>query len=453
MSARFRIRTPSGQELSFASLDVFREFVRSGDLSPDDVVYDAETREWSSARTHPVVLEIEEASEEANEAGGAAATASGIDEPSAESAASPDMDDIGLDLAPAPSQLSPEEQAAAFVAKMAAERAADLSLDGGLPIQGFNVEQGAPTLADPVSERPPEPPPPAPAPYDAPVEEDPFRRERPAARVEPERKAPGPSRAPPRVRSSGAGRKYVPVAVLVLGVIGGVIYFGPALLAPQATEGSDPEEVVTPSPPAPIIPATEEAVRARASERFLAATQAQLRGLAPIPQTWLSGRYLATPSDYAHVREVWQAYVTTMREVRAGEEERYRAAYLRALDDAGVQGPARATRLSAGMSQFQNGAAARNRHYDNVESLATVAVGGHDELVEAEGRILYEPATGQRVSADPVIEAVGRTAADQALLEEILDAILAELQGEGGAGTAPNVREWVYGGLLDAVTN
>src|SRR5688572_20792428 len=128
MSARFRIRTPSGQELSFASLDVFREFVRSGDLSPDDVVYDAETREWSSARTHPVVLEIEEASEEANEAGGAAATASGIDEPSAESAASPDMDDIGLDLAPAPSQLSPEEQAAAFVAKMAAERAADLSL-------------------------------------------------------------------------------------------------------------------------------------------------------------------------------------------------------------------------------------------------------------------------------------------------------------------------------------
>ena len=110
-------------------------------------------------------------------------------------------------------------------------------------------------------------------------------------------------------------------------------------------------------------------------------------------------------------------------------------------------------RLAAGMSQFRDGAAARNRHYDRVEALATVAISGHDALVEAEGRILYEPATGPRVSADPVIEAVGRTPADQALLEEILDAILTELQGEGGAGTAPNVRDWVYDGLLDTVTN
>ena len=232
-----------------------------------------------------------------------------------------------------------------------------------------------------------------------------------------------------------------------------MIYFGPELVSPPATEGSDHDPVVAPSPPAPVIPATEVAVRRRASERFLSATQAQLRGLQPIPQTWLSGRYLATPSDYAHVREVWQTYLTTAREVRAGEEERYRAAYLRALDDAGVQEPERATRLAGGMTQFRNGAAARSRHYDRVETLATVAVSGHDELVEAEGRILYEPATGPRVSADPVIEAVGRTRDDQALLDEILDAILKELQGEGGAGTAPNVREWIYGGLLDAVTN
>jgi len=77
----------------------------------------------------------------------------------------------------------------------------------------------------------------------------------------------------------------------------------------------------------------------------------------------------------------------------------------------------------------------------------------HDELVDAEGTILYEPASSPAISADPVIEAVGRTPADQELLEGVLDAILAELQGEGGAGTGANVREWVYGGLLDAVAN
>ena len=56
MSVRFRIRTSQGQEISFASHEMFAEFVRSGDLSPDDVVYDAETHEWSSALTHPLML-------------------------------------------------------------------------------------------------------------------------------------------------------------------------------------------------------------------------------------------------------------------------------------------------------------------------------------------------------------------------------------------------------------
>jgi hypothetical protein len=202
-----------------------------------------------------------------------------------------------------------------------------------------------------------------------------------------------------------------------------------------------------------VIPATDEAVTGRAEERFLTSTQTLLRGLEPIPQTWLTGRYLATPSDYAHIRDIWARYAETIREVRAGDEERFRAAYLRALDDAGVQEPARSTRLASGLAAFQRGAGARNAHYERVEALATVAMGAHDALLAAEGTILYEPATGPTVSSDPVIEAVGRTSADQARLEDILDAILAELQGEGRAGTAANVREWVYDGLLDAVTN
>jgi hypothetical protein len=246
--------------------------------------------------------------------------------------------------------------------------------------------------------------------------------------------------------------KYAPFVILALVVAGVGVYFGPDIFAPAATEGSDPDPVDQPGP-TPVIPATDDALRGRASERYLSTTQTLLRELEPIPQAWLSGRYLAAPSDHPSVRDVWQAYLETIREIRAGDEERYRAAYGRALDDAGVQEPARATRLTMELTRFQGSAADRNAHYDRVERLATVAISAHETLVAAEGRILYEPATGPRVSNDPVIEAVGRTPDDQALLDEILDAVLGELRGQGGPGTATNVREWVYEGLLDAVTN
>jgi len=447
MSARFRIRTPTGQELSFASLDVFREFVRSGDLSPDDVVYDAETREWSSARTHPVVLEIELAAEESAGAAsdeGAEATApheATADEPAGVEESTPTfaMGDIGLDLAPEPSQLSPEQEAEQFLAQLEAERVSDLSASEGVQIQSFTMEQSEPppTLAPapPISPPPAEPAPRA------------FRPERTVAA--PARRAPAAEPKPSPVW------KYASLAVLAVAVAGVGLYFGPGIFAPAASEGSDPApEPVTAQPaPTPVIPATDDAVLGRASERYLTSTQALLRQLEPIPQAWLSGRYLAEPSDHPHVRDVWQTYLGTIREIRAGDAERYRVAYGRALDDAGVQEPARTTRLASGLTRFQASAAARNGHFDRVERLATVAISGHDALVAAEGRILYEPATGPRVSNDPVIEAVGRTPADQALLEEILDAILGELRDGGGPGTASSVREWVYEGLLDAVTN
>ena len=447
MSARFRIRTPQGQELSFASVDVFREFVRSGDLSPDDVVYDAETREWSPARTHPVVLEIELEAEEGGEARPAPAERASASEPPDEPPPTVTIGDIGLDLAPAPDQLTPEQEAAAFIGKMEAERAADLTFEDA--IQSFTME---PSLPPPVVEPPPAPkPPPPPRPAPTPrYELEPIEREEPRRR-----EAPARAEAPPRKRASSpsSARKYAPFVILLVAVAGGVVYFGPELFAPTASEGSNTPQDPEVEAPAPAIPATDEALRTRAQERFLTSTQAALRQLQPIPQAWLGGRYLSGPSDYTYIRDIWQTYLATIRDVRAADNDRYRAAYERALDDAGVDGAARATRLSSGMNEFQRDAPAREAHYDRVERLATVAMRGHDELVGAEGTILYEPASSPAISADPIIEAVGRTPADQELLEEVLDAILAELQGEGGAATGRNVREWVYGGLLDAVAN
>ena len=47
---------------------MFEDFVRSGDLSPEDLVYDAESGSWAPSRTHPIVLDIEYEKEEAEEA-------------------------------------------------------------------------------------------------------------------------------------------------------------------------------------------------------------------------------------------------------------------------------------------------------------------------------------------------------------------------------------------------
>jgi hypothetical protein len=202
-----------------------------------------------------------------------------------------------------------------------------------------------------------------------------------------------------------------------------------------------------------LIPSTEEALRARARERFLTATQAELRDLDQVPGVWLRGVYLAAPSDYPAVRAVWEEYLATIREVRARDDERYQAAYLRALEDARVADSVRTTRLATAGAAFRAAAPRRAVHYDRVEALALAAIQGHDALVRAEGTIAYQPATGPAVSADPVIEAVGRSREAQALLDQVLDLILGHVHGAGGPGETANVREWVWDGLLDAVAS
>lgn len=456
MSARFRIRTAQGQELSFASREIFAEFVRSGDLAPDDVVYDAETREWSSARTHPVVLQIELEAEEV----GATVSDEGREEDDAGSSdAEEDAEgeligepeepegvaDIGLDLAPMPQGLSPEEEAAAFVAKMEAERASDLDHEAEPSIETFMMDPVSRTVGAEGTGPPPSTPPEGRRGSRGSERE---ARPRPRRAPKPKKKPKPPKR---RKARSSAGRKLAPFMILAVAVVAAAVYLGPDLLAPTQSDGTAAADTM-PSEAPPLIPDTEEALRQRAQERYLSSTQALLRDLAPIPDVWLHGQYLAAPSDYPRVREVWESYLTTIQQVRAGDEERYRAAYLRALDDARIQGSSRTLRLTSATADFRSDSTARAAFYDRVESLATVAVQGHDALVEAEGTISYEPAAGPRVSADPVIEAVGRNAEAQALLDRVLDSILVQLHADDGPGESRNVREWVWDGFLDAVT-
>lgn len=460
MSARFRVRTSGGQELSFASEQVFAEFVRSGDLSPDDVVYDAETKEWASARTHPVVLQIQLAEEEEvaeRDAGGEAPPAESrraVDPSLPEASESfPPVLDIGLDLAPAPQSLSPEEEARLFVAKMEAERASEIASGDDANRLGLRMEQGASGLleAPPLPPSTREVPPALASRVCPPVEPAPREPEPPHPAV---RAAPAP---PKRKRGAGAAWRYAPFVILAAAVAVAAAYFGPELFGPAGGTGAaareqPPGEPIPPASPA-LIPDTEEALRARARERFLAATQAELRGLDEIPDVWLRGAYLAGPSDYPAVLAVWEEYLATARAVRAGEVERYRSAYARALEDARVADTLRARRLERATAAFLEGAGSRAAHWNRVEALALAAIQGHDALLRAEGTIAYQPAAGPVLSRDTVIEAVGRGPEAQALLDQVLALVLARLRVEGGPGQAANVREWVWTGFLDAVAH
>ena len=459
MSVRFRIRTSAGQELSFASHEMFEDFVRSGELSPDDLVYDGDTASWAPARTHPLVLEIEYEKEETDAA--AAASGTGADEGLEES--NDAIDPLSFDLAPI-EEKAPSDESRAFVEKLEAEREADLDFGGshGAPtIEGLTSENSG-SLAGmlkpvPAAPRPPPTPPrPEPAERAKRPERSPRRSHERSAHTPATIRREGPDSSEPK--GSGAGR-WVGLMVVAAG-LGGLAYVGYGALGPQPFEatGDGPELQAEPAPiepvpprptPEPVIAATETAIRARARERFLTNTQIQLRDLQPVPDAWAGGQYLAMPTEYPEVVDVWQSYVATIRAVRAGDRERYRLAYVAALDDAAIEGGARVARLSGALKDFDASREWREAHFGRVEALATAAIQSHNALVEAEGLILYDPGSG---GAELGAGTTARDADAQLLLDQVLDLLTSTLDAGGlGPHEGARVREWVWDGFLDAV--
>ena len=507
MSVRFRIRTPAGQELSFATLEVFENFVRSGDLSPDDLVYDAEDGSWSPARTHPMVLEIEYQEEEAaaasepeepepdspepveaeaedpsfglslapeqpgsgddtSERAGESDGSLDEESPDDPSVASAPDGALGLDLAPAV-EFSEEEATRAFVQRMEAEREASLDYGARSGVQGVSMDDSS-TLGDMLTPAPPPSTGARPARTPAPGPDSTRRTVSETPRPEPR---PGTAKTGGKGKttktskaagtSGGGGFLRFLILVVVLGVVGAGGYFGYQSF--QSVEDAEPEPAapVEPLPVAPepepqptrepIIAQTESAIRERAQERFLTSTQTALRDLPPIPETWATGPYFSVPSDYSDVVEAWGRYLTTIRSVRAGERGRYEDAYDRALDDAAIAQNEREARRTAALEEFGASEAERSAHYDRVEALASAAIRSHEALVESEGLILYEPASGGGSGMGAGV--YGRDDEADLLLAQVVELLTVSLDGGGlGPGDGANVRSWVWDGFLDAAT-
>lgn len=508
MSVAFRIRTQAGQELSFASRRAFEDFVRAGDLSPEDVVYDAETGSWSSALTHPIVLEIQyEEEEEARSEDGAAVEAAqeeaagdeapeaddddeADDEAEDEAAADGESDlglslapaqavraksddvvdpsvpeierefsppvepavpdaesdpedegDLGLDLAPE-EEVTAEEASRAFVEKMEAERAATFDF-GGADDAAFGslTMENRGSMADMISAAPSE-------------DREPVEKPRPKPR--PKRRPP----PPPKKKSGGAGKVVAGVVVVV--VLGGAAYFGlratsaePELVEPADTVVEPIAVEPDPDPgPQPVIATNESAVRARAQERYLARSQSSLRNLQPIPDVWSTAEYFTAPSAHADVLQAWEAVLVAVRTMRAGDRDRYVQAFEVALDDAVIRGEQRDERRGRALADFDSAAPVRAAHFDRVEALASAAIQSHNALIEVEGLILIDPSGASGIQDGIGEGAYGRDEDSQLLLDQVVDVLDATLNADGeGPGSGPNVREWVWGGFLDAVTS
>ena len=253
MSVRYRIRTPEGQELSFATRDAFEEFVRSGDLSENDLVYDAQDGSWCSARTHPTVVAIEdEQAEGAPEGASQALPAVGApSDPTAQPEAPVELEpgvdaDLDLDLALAP-ELSAEEASRHFVKRMESERRTSIEFGESSRVEGLSMDDAS-TLGDMLT----------PAPVTLPqsgrgsrvvVSEDAVQRHggenvgRPSRQHASPRTAHG-SRAPGKKRGGRVIR--VLIVFILVGALAAAVYFGaPMLQKARATDSDQPTPLET----------------------------------------------------------------------------------------------------------------------------------------------------------------------------------------------------------------
>ncbi len=441
MKPRFHIQRPDGEE-PIGTREELRAWIEDGAIQPEDLLYDTRTGEWAPARAHPAFLdalrEVEEAEAEGEEAqaeeggggpdDGVPPEGPGVpeDSPSPPEAAGDavdavdDVDDVDLSLVEE-EPTRPEEAAAAFIRQMERERQDDPTQRreaDPLVFEGLTTERSGslPNLTGPargVTDRPPD-------------------------RRPPSRKS-TPTAAPkPRPKRSSSRLLWIGLVVVGAGGLLATSWF----LGERGTQEGAPGSEVVAAPP----PGDEELAR-RAQSSWLEGLE-ELRSsfdLGPVPEDWLSGEYLAQASAYPQVEAFWEGYAAYVEAAAETEADRYRESFLGVLEDADVEGPMRTLKLRRGLTTFVGQAPERRASYQSTLELASAALELHRFLLQSEAAIRFEPATGERLSADPVTEAAGTDEATQARLEAALDRVLEALQGVEGqeAAAAGSEPRWL----------
>jgi len=414
-------------------MEIFAELVRSGVVRPEDEIFDALMGVWMPADQHPIVALFQDPLVVHPNAGPIPGPAGEPVGPASEATApgAPDVpaevavEGIELDLAP-PQLESPEEAQKAFIEKMAEERRQEMDVPQQ-PSSGLSLV----TAQSDVVGR-----------------SGTFR-----AGLEPEVAATArPRPAPPRRKTTPVRRSPLGVTalfgVLLVAVVVSARVARPAL----GTGETAPEETAEEPLREPrAVTRTEEQIREDAYRGFVDEMESLREEVVPgpVPRAWLEGAYLADPEAYPEVRPWWERYMAFADAAEAREAALYRQAYLRAAAQAGVSGPVRSLRMATALEDFAASRPRRTEHYARVRELAASALALHDLMVKLKGRISYEPIRGQRVSADPVIEAAGTDSDAQELLEDALDRLLSALHGADGKSARDRLKipDWLVEGL------
>ncbi|MBW3534797.1 MAG: hypothetical protein KY453_06190 [Gemmatimonadetes bacterium] len=421
MQFRFRYLRPDGREVQVETIDDLRDLLRNGDVAHDTLLYDALTSEWAPLRAHAVTRLLEDVGDvpppDAPPPEAADEEPSVADAP----ASATDLDELALDLDPALDEAS-TSRTEDTVRDLLRERkregesaSTDRSAFTTAGEWGMVVDAGLDEPDSPASGETPDRParrtgvqgggvPPR-----GPTASEPSR---PVAE-----ETPPPLRSRPQVPLTSPGRsrrwRSAPALIAVgsAGLLGMLVY----AVAWSDDRPDPPADVASPVPvaPRPLPDATPAVSVVGGSEAVALGDMVEAldslrraRGLGDVPGDWLEGIYLSNASRYPEVRGYWERYARFVDDVRQRDTALFRQSFVRRLEGEGAGTAVVSMRLARAIRLFEGSQPARDTVYDAMAQLAGASLDLHDLLVEREADIEYDPVLPDRVSRDPVVEAV-----------------------------------------------
>ncbi len=454
MRFRFRYLDPNGSEVQVENIEGLRERLDSGDVTPDTLLHDALTGEWAPLRAHAVgrllhdlgagapdapVKEPSPPDDRPKEEKGAAPPAAG-------SLDLPGLDDLSLTLSPEHVSPSAEDTVRELLKERERER------DGGGGPAGVATPE--PWHGGVVVEHVVEPSA-SDAPAAFPASPTGASAPRDAARRESRSPARVPVMPPPRRHRRGGGRLMV--AAGSAGLLALLVYAvawsddGPAtpaevaVKAPSVLSASSPAS--EPVRAASLLGSSEKVALGDMVEALDSVRRA--RDLQNVPTNWLDGIYLANASHYPEVRAYWERYQRFVDDVQQTDTALFRQSFVRRLEAEGVRGPMVSMRLARAIQAFDASQPRRDTIYAAMEELAGTSLELHDLLVEREADIHYAPVLPDRVSRDPVVEAVVDDPALHDHMWTLLDRIFKDLSVLNGG--APGTRDALTTRALEGI--
>jgi hypothetical protein len=452
MRFRFLFVDDRGEEVYVSSPEELARHARSGALREEALLYDALTREWAPARSHPAFARlVEHDGHSAPDGGPESASRSSTPVPHG-GAPTPDTDTGALPtLEPLPEDEVQVDTVQLFLEDRERERREDLRehdrelktaafLDAGV---GPETRRHAP-ISGSWGDTPPAP---GDAGYDSFLaaqrrwgESLPPRGGAGATGGDGSRSAGNPparsgplarwvrrTRARSRQRSRERAGAQMALLTLLLGVGAWGIADAWGVTPLQAT--SVPREEPTPVEPPPPDPSMEAAK----SEAFgymvrgMEALRSEL-GLGEPPVTWMGGPYLSNALAFPEVEAYWLRYLEYVEALRSREEDLFRTGFVTQLQGRGIDGAAVSIRLAEALQDFELDRGRREAVYAGMEELARAALDLHGFLLENMQRIRYAP-VDQGVNDDPILEAVPDDPVTEAGLWSRIDRLVEALDG------------------------